>query len=52
MDVVKGVGEHSRATLQKLSGEQYIDSGILGKLFSQGVQKTLEWRGYPDMSTY
>lgn len=52
MDVVKGVGEHSRATFQKLAGEQYIDSGILGELFSQGVQKTLEWRGYPDMPTY
>lgn len=48
VDVVKGVREHSRATFygQKLAGEQYIESGILGKLFCQGVQKVLEWGRY------
>ena len=44
--VGKAVGERSGATFQKLAGEQCIDSSILGKLFSQGVQKVLEWGGY------
>lgn len=44
MDVIKRIGEHFRATFQKLAGERYIDSGILGNLFIHGAQKVLEWR--------
>lgn len=46
MDVIKRIGElHSKATFQKLTGEWYIDTGILGKLFIH-VFMVLEWRRY------